>query len=186
MGFLLSMWLPIVLSGVAVFVASSVIHMVLGYHKHDFTPVPDEEAARNAMRPLAIPPGDYVIPYAGSMEAMNSDEYKAKVSEGPVIFFTALRSEDMSSMGTQLTQWFGYCVFASAVAAYVAGFALAGGADYMGVFRITSVVAFCCYAMAHPQRSIWYKQKWGTTGRNMFDGLVYSLLTGGIFGWLVS
>ena len=25
---------------------------------------------------------------------------------------------------------------------------------------------------------------WGATGRNMFDGLVYGLLTGGAFGWL--
>ena len=25
---------------------------------------------------------------------------------------------------------------------------------------------------------------WGTTGRSMFDGLVYGPLTGGAFGWL--
>ena len=34
-------------------------------------------------------------------------------------------------------------------------------------------------------RAIWYKQSWRVTGLNIFDGLVYGLLTGGVFGWLV-
>ena len=33
---LADLWLPILLSAVLVFVASSLIHMVLGWHRHDF------------------------------------------------------------------------------------------------------------------------------------------------------
>ena len=51
-------------------------------------------------------------------------------------------------------------------------------------FRLASTTAFIGYALAHAQRSIWFSQNWGTTARNMFDGLVYALLTGGVFGWL--
>jgi hypothetical protein len=32
--------------------------------------------------------------------------------------------------------------------------------------------------------SIWYHRSWGTTLRYTVDGLVYALLTAGIFGWL--
>ena len=41
-----SLWLPIVLSGVLVFVASSLIHMVLGYHKGDYRALPAQMTFR--------------------------------------------------------------------------------------------------------------------------------------------
>jgi hypothetical protein len=61
---LASLWLPILLSAVFVFVASSIIHMVLGYHASDFVATPDEEGIRVALRDM--PPGDYVVPHAAS------------------------------------------------------------------------------------------------------------------------
>ena len=83
-----------------------------------------------------------------------------------------------------LTLWFIYCVVVAKFAAYVAGLALAPGAPYMTVFRITGTVAFAGYALALAQHSIWYQRSWMTTARSMFDGLVYALLTAGTFGWL--
>ena len=58
------------------------------------------------------------------------------------------------------------------------------GDHYLEVFRVSGTVTFMAYAMALPQFSIWYKRNWGTTIRSMTDGLLYSLLTGGTFGWL--
>jgi hypothetical protein len=49
---------------------------------------------------------------------------------------------------------------------------------------LTGTVAFAGYALALPQHSIWYKRGWGFTLKTMFDGLVYALLTAGVFGWL--
>ena len=40
------------------------------------------------------------------------------------------------------------------VAAYLGGRVLDPGADHLSVFLVTVTVAFCCYALAHPQRSI--------------------------------
>lgn len=179
-----SLWLPILLSGVLVFLASSVIHMLLTYHKNDFIQVPNEDAVMDALRPMNIPAGDYVMPYAGGMEVMNSAEYKAKVEKGPVAFFTVLAPGSMFNMGPQLAQWFVYSLVVSVIAAYVGGRTLTAGEDYLAVFRLTGTVAFACYAMAMPQRSIWYKQGRASTLRTMFDGLVYSLVTAGVFGWL--
>ncbi len=73
---LTALWLPILLSAVFVFVASSIIHMFLSYHKSDFRKLPDEDGAMDALRPLNIPPGDYVMPYAGGMEAMKSSMFR--------------------------------------------------------------------------------------------------------------
>lgn len=181
---ILSLWAPILIGAVLVFLSSSVIHMLLSYHATDFSKLPSEEGAMDALRSFDIPPGDYVMPYAGSTSVMNTDEYKAKVEKGPVAFFTVLSPGAMSNMGAQLTQWFAYSLVVGVVAAYVAGRTLAPGADYMAVFRLTGTVAFACYAMALPQRSIWFKQNWTATLKSMFDGLVYALLTAGAFGWL--
>jgi len=40
------------------------------------------------------------------------------------------------------------------------------------------------YALGHAHQSIWYRQEWSTTGKYIIDGLIYSLLTAGVFGWL--
>ena len=71
-----------------------------------------------------------------------------------------------------------------AVAAYVAGRALGPGAHYLAVFRFAGA-ARPSSAIRWPslQNSIWYRRKWSTTLKSMFDGLVYALVTAGLFGW---
>jgi len=61
---LTSLGLPILISAVIVFVASSLIHMTPLWHRNDFRRVPREADAMDALRPLAIPPGDYFMPRA--------------------------------------------------------------------------------------------------------------------------
>ena len=177
-------WMPILLAAALVFIASSVIHMFLGYHRKDFKGVADEDGLMDALRGLGIPPGEYSFPHVGSREAMGSEEVREKWARGPVGLMTLLPPRNPSDMGRQLIQWFAYCLVVSAFAGYVTGLTLGPGTGYMEVFRMSSTVAFGAYALAHLQRSIWYAQSWGTTARNAFDGLVYGLLTGGAFGWL--
>jgi hypothetical protein len=52
------------------------------------------------------------------------------------------------------------------------------------VFRLVGTAAFMGYSLALLQHSIWYKRNWGTTLKSVFDGLLYGLLTAGVFGWL--
>lgn len=178
-----ALWLPILLSAVLVFVASSVIHMVLPWHKDDFGKAPDEEKLRAALRPLAIPPGDYCVPHPDSMEEMKSPAFKAKQAEGPVMFFTMVPN-GTPGMGKFLAQWFVYTVVIGILAAYVASRSLAPGAHYLKVFQLVSVTAFIGYAAALWPQSIWYQRPWRTTLKSTIDGLVYGLLTAGAFGWL--
>ena len=178
-----SLWMPIVLSAVLVFVASSLIHMVFGYHKNDVQAVPRQDDVMAALRPFNLQPGDYCLPRPASIKDLGSDEYKARVAKGPNLIFTVL-PPDASFMGMTLFRWFLYAVVVSFVSAYITGVALAPGATYAQVFRVAATAGFACYAMALPQMSIWYRRNWGTTLLSMFDGFLYGCLIGGTFGWL--
>jgi hypothetical protein len=180
---IVSLWLPILVSAVIVFVVSSIIHMVLGYHKNDFIRVPDEGKARDAFGPLNIPPGDYVIPYAGTTKEMASPEFADKRDTGPVLFMTVLKPGKQSMAGSMVA-WFLYSVLVGIFAAYIATRNLAPGADYRAVFRLVGTVAFMGYSLALLQNSIWYKRKWSSTLKSMLDGFIYALMTAGAFGWL--
>ena len=179
----MSLWIPILLSAVIVFVASSIIHMVMTYHRTDFRKLPNEDEVMAALLPFDIAPGDYLMPCAGSMKAMKDPAFVEKMKAGPVAHMTLMPSGQIS-IGSNLVLWFFYSVLVSVIAAYVAGSALAPGASYLAVFRIVGSVAFAGYSLALLQNSIWYKRNWGTTLKQMFDGLVYGLLTAGTFGWL--
>ena len=179
----LSLWLPVLLSAVFVFAASSIIHMVLSYHAGEVGPVPDEGKVMDALRPFKIPPGDYVMPHASSTKEMGEPEFIDKTTRGPVAYVTMLPNAPMA-IGRSLGQWFGYSLIVGAVAGYAAGITLGPGADYGTVFRVTGTVAFAGYSLAIMQYSIWWSRSWRYTLVTMFDGLVYALLTAGTFGWL--
>lgn len=179
---LMALWLPIVVSAVFVFLASWILHMI-PWHHGDYPPVPNEEAFRAAVGPLAIPPGDYMVPRAMSMKEMQTPEFDAKLKQGPVLTLTVMKNASFS-MGPMLAQWFVYCLIISFFTAYVTGRALAPGAHYLEVFRFAGATAFLAYAVALWQMSIWYHRKWSVTFRYTVDGLIYALLTAGTFGWL--
>ncbi len=179
-----ALWMPIVLSAVAVFVVSSLLHMVLAFwHAGDYLKVPSQDGVMDALRPFAIPPGDYMMPRSGGMQEMRTPEFQEKMSKGPVIFMTVMPN-GMMGMGRSLSLWFVYTLVISAFAAYVAGRALPVGADYMRVFLFVCITAFLGYTAALWQAFIWYHKAIGTTIRSTIDGLIYAALSAGIFGWL--
>lgn len=180
----LSLWLPILISAVAVFIVSAIIHMVLRYHRNDYEPLPNEDAAIDALAPMSIPPGDYIMPYAGDMSAMKDPAYLEKVKRGPVAFITVIPASKVMSMRNQLTGWFLYSVFVSLLAAYLTGRALGPGAEYLEVFRFAGTTAFVGYSVALLHDSIWFGRKWSSTLKSVFDGFVYACVTAGVFGWL--
>jgi hypothetical protein len=114
---------------------------------------------------------------------MRSPEFAAKMKRGPVLTMTVMKS-GTPNMTENLVQWFVFCLIVGGLDAYIAGRALPRGAAYLPVFRFAGCTAFIAFAVALWQNSIWYKQKWSTTIKSTFDGLIYGLLTGGVFGWL--
>lgn len=175
-----ALWLPILLSAIFVFVASSVVHMVLPFHRSDFGRLPDEDAVLDALRAQGAGAGDYMLPHC-TAEQRNDPAYKAKVERGPIGLLTVRQG---LSMGTSLIAWLVFCLVMSLFAAYLASRFLSAGAEYLQVFRLVGTAAFLGYAGAAPTNSIWMGRKWSSTVKHVFDGLVYALLTAGVFGWL--
>ena len=180
---LTSLWLPILLSALAVFIASSILHMLTPWHKGDFKKLPNEDRAREGLRALAIPPGDYMTPCPSSAEEMKSPEFAEKLKQGPRMIMTVMPAGPFS-MGKNLLMWLIYCVVVSVFAACLAAEALTPGAPYMRVFKIVGATAFIGYSLALWQGTIWYQRSWITALKQTIDGLIYGLLTAGIFGWL--
>src|SRR5271167_1520503 len=80
---LTALWLPIVLAAVIVFVASSIMHMVLPYHRGDYKRLPDEEQVSAALRAAGVTPGLYMFPYSDHKQ-MKEPAMQDKFKQGPV------------------------------------------------------------------------------------------------------
>ncbi|MFO0984596.1 MAG: hypothetical protein U1E76_23210 [Planctomycetota bacterium] len=180
---LMSLWMPIVLSAVLVFVASSIIHMVLGYHKRDCRGLANEDEVRAAIRKGNPAPGFYVLPYCTDMKQLAAPAMQQKFIEGPVGLLTVKRA-GVCTMGPMLVQWFVYSLLISFSVAYVASRTLAAGTDYLHVFRVAGTVAWLAYAGGTIPPAIWMGKPWSVAIKDLIDGLVYGLVTAGAFGWL--
>jgi hypothetical protein len=179
---LLDLWLPILLAAVIVFVVSAIVHTALPWHKGEFKRLDAEDDFLDALRRFDLPPGDYAAPMPHTPAEANSAEHKAKVARGPRVMLTVIPPSH--TMARSLIGWFVYLIVVSSFAAAVACSMLGPGTDYLFVFHTTAVVAFAGYALAIWQSWIWYSRSTGYAIRTTIDGLVYALLTGGVFGWL--
>ena len=99
-----SLWLPILLSSVLVFLVSSIIHMVLKYHSKDYHQLPNEDAVRAAIRAGNPPPAQYVMPYCSDMKDMEKPEMKQKYIDGPVAVMNVMKP-GAPQMSKYLIQW---------------------------------------------------------------------------------
>jgi hypothetical protein len=182
MSVLLVLWLPILLSAVIVFVASSIMHMVLPYHKSDYGQLPDEDKVLTALRAANLKRGLYVFPYCTHKD-MKSPEVIEKQKQGPVGFVTIVPSGP-PAMPKFLIQWFVFLLVIGYFVAYLTAHTVLRGAPHREVFRVAGIAAFLAYGLAHLSNGIWKGQMWGATIKEVIDGLVYALLTAGTFGWL--
>lgn len=181
---LLSLWLPVLVASVVVFILSSLVHMVFKYHNTDLSKLPDEDGVADALRKFSIPPGEYMVPFTTSMEERKSSAFLEKMKNGPVARITIWPTRATMSMGKELGQWFVYLFIVSIFSAYITSRAVGSATEYLQVFRFAGATAFFCYTVAGWQATIWWKQSWSTTFKNTFDGLLYALFTAGVFGWL--
>ena len=177
-----SLWLPILLSAVFVFIASSVIHMALRYHKSDYDKTAKEDGILDALQ--GIPPGEYFLPHMVGMESAKDPAIQAKLARGPRALVRVMSGTMSTAFRNSMINWFIYSIVVGVFAAYLTSRAHGPGTEYMEVFRFAGTTAFLGYGMAHAQESIWFGRRWSNTLRALVDALIYGLLTGGVFGWL--
>ncbi len=181
---LAELWLPILLSAVFVFIASSIFHMAIPIHKGDWKKLPGEEKVLAEMRNQSVRPGAYMFPSCESYKDMCNEEMTEKYKQGPVGHVTVLPNGP-PSMGKALVLWF---IYTLVIGLFVGYTGILGGLDrgaaYSAVFRFTGTVALLAYAVTALPDAIWKGQPWSVTGKFIFDGLIYGLVTAGTFGWL--
>ena len=180
MAFLTVLWLPILLAAVIVFVASSIMHMVLPYHRSDYKKLADEDKARDALG--GTPPGLYVVPFCTHKE-MKTPAIQEKYKQGPVGLLTMFPSGP-PAMGKYMALWFVYCLIVGFFVAYLTFATVLPGTRYLAVFRVAGTAAFLAYGVGIISNGIWKGQPWSNVVKEVIDGLVYALLTAGTFGWL--
>src|SRR5262245_50555441 len=168
---LTSLWLPIVVSAVAIFFLSFIVHMVLPFHRTDYNNLPAQDDVMDALRRFNVRPGDYVVPKPNEPAHMRSKEYQEKLNRGPVFMATVLPT-GMRGMGAQLGQWFLFCVVVSLFSGYMASGALPAGAEYLRVSQIASTTAFLGYAMARWADTIWSKRSVSAQIKTTIDGIL--------------
>jgi len=179
---IMALWQPILASAVVIFIAGAAIWMAMPWHKSDWSKTQDEEAVRNALK--STPPGMYNVPNCPDPAQYNDPEMQKKLVDGPQAFITVVPSGP-PAMGGKLAMMFVYNLLVAVICAYFVSRTVAPGADYLAVFRVAGAVAFVAYGVAYVQESIWFGRSWSATIRTFLDALIYAVLTGGIFGWLV-
>ncbi len=176
-----SLWLPILLGGVAVWFASFVLRMVLKHHDNDFASLPDEDAIRQAFQSSKVEGGrQYSIPHCGDMKGMQDPEWQKRWAEGPagmVFLFPA----GPYKFGSALVMSLLFNILAAFMAAYLATQALPAGAPGMDVLQFVSVVGFLTFGGAAIWGPIWMAQSWSMCLKALIDSLVYGLAMGGVF-----
>lgn len=182
MTLLAALWLPIILSAVIIFVASSIVHMALPYHRSDYGKLPDEDKVRDAFRSTDLQRGLYIFPYSTHKE-MNSPAVIEKYNQGPVgmmIVFPTGRP----FLPKFLIQWFVYCLLIAFFVAYLAAHTIAQGTDYLAVFRVVGTAGFLAFSLGPLANVIWKGYPTSFVLKEVVDGLIYALLMAGTFGWL--
>jgi hypothetical protein len=178
-----ALWLPILLSAVVVFIASSIMHTVLTYHRSDCHQLPEEDKLLAALRAAGLQRGLYMFPYCANPKEMKSPAMAEKYKQGPVGMLTVFPT-GLPVLPKFLGMWFAFCLILSLFVACLTGRTVAPGAPLLAAFQLAATAAFLLYGLAQLANSIWKGQPWPVTLKEVLDGLIYALLTGATFGCL--
>lgn len=180
---MLELWLPILASAACVFVSSAIIWMATPLHKNDYkSPGDKEDRVLEFAKSISLAPGVYCFPWMKCEKNADQAAVKAKMDAGPWWSLTVMHAKP--NFGASLILWFLNSLVVSAIVGYVTYHTLASSAHYLKVFQIagaTATLAYCGYLL--PMVS-WHALPLKQLPAKIFDGLVYSLLTAGCFGWL--
>ncbi len=177
------LWVPIVVSGVLVFVVSSLLHMLIPLHKGDYDRLPDEDRVLASLRDHGVGPGQYMFPRPSSMADLKTPEMAEKWRVGPVGTLI-VRPRGGPAMGRALAAWFLYTLCVGFLVAYLATISVPRTVETSFVYRFVGTAAFLGYAVGPVVDSIWKGVRWGTSAKFVFDGAVYAVVTAFAFGWL--
>ena len=176
---LAALWMPILVSAVAVFFASFVSWVLIGHHNPDWRELANESDVADWVRDN-IRPGRYLFPCARTKEQMENESKKQLLANGP--WGTINIWDKAPNMGKNLGLTFSFYLVTSFFVAYLATISLDPGAGFGRVFQVTGTAAILAHCFAFMPNNIWF----GTPKRailfDVLDGVVYAMITAAIFG----
>jgi hypothetical protein len=183
MGELVHLWLPILLTAVFVFIASSLIHMVFKWHNSDYKSLSNEDAVQTALRASINGPGQYLLPHCTDMKDMKDEAMLKKYREGPVGFLVICPS-GMPNMGKMLGLWFVMNLAVAAITALLAlqSFGLQGNAHQAG--HLIGMTTLLAYGGGSVALGIWMGKPWISVAKDLLDAVIYGTISAFTFMWL--
>ena len=167
--------LPIVICTVALFFASFLSWMVLGFHNRDWRKLADEDRVLEALRQVGAQPGNYMLPGTDTPGQKPSEEQIAKMKQGPMGVLTLFPG---MTMGRNLGLTFLYYIVISVGLAYLSRLALPAGAEFMAVFRFVSTAGLMTFLAAIVQHAIWFRCR--IVG-HVIESVLYAAIVAGVF-----
>jgi hypothetical protein len=177
------LWLPILVSSILIFIASSLIHMVIRWHNGDYRKLANEDAVRAAIRAGAPGPGMYVLPHCADMKDMQNPDMTQKFVEGPVGLVT-LRRSGAPKIGPALMQWFLFTLVIGAAAAGLALQVYGIGGNPHHAAHLIGAISLLVYAGASVPEGIWMGKPWISVLKHAIDGAIYATISALTFWWL--
>jgi hypothetical protein len=177
------LWMPILVTAVLIFIASSLIHMVFKWHNSDYLQLANEDDVRAAIRASSPTPGQYVMPHCVDMKDMGSEAMQKKFAEGPVAFLT-VRKNGSPEMGSTFVMWFAFTLAVAAIAGWLAMTAFTGKANANAAGQMVGFISFLAYGGGSVPLGIWMGKPWGSVAKDLLDALIYGVISGLVFIWL--
>lgn len=184
MELLIPLWLPILLSAVAVWIVSAVVWMALPHHKGDFIGLPNppgEDHFMEFVRASGIKPGNYSFPDCRDHAVMKTERVQQAWEKGPVGHLSVWKTP--VTMGDKMVATFVVYLIVSTVIAYITRLALPDAAPFGKVFQVASTAGILAYCFSFIPNAIWFGAYKRTIIANVVDGIVYGVVTGLIFAW---
>jgi hypothetical protein len=178
---LASLWLPIAVSTVALFVLSMIVCMLLPYHRSDWKKLPDDQPILEMLRTQKPESGLYLLPSVTPAE-LNTPEARAHYEKGPWGVLIVPTGEP--SMGRSTGLWFVMMLGISVCVGYVVSHLVGPAGDAAAVFRFATTMGFVIFAASALPGTVWDGKPARVAWKGLLDAAIYALTMGAIFRFL--
>ncbi len=172
------LWLPILLSSVAIFFGSFLSWMVLQLHKKDWQRLPQQEELMSALRRINAPLGNFMFPSCDTPQERESEEFQKLWKGGPRGVLTLFPEVNMGqNLGLTMLLF----LVVNFTLGYLGSMAFKPGTDFLTIFRFFATASLLMYLTGVLQHSIWFRCR--VVG-HVVESVAYALIAGLIFASL--
>lgn len=171
-------WLPILLSGLATHIYSTLAWIVLPHHKPDWNKLPVEDEFQQLIAANSVPAGQYLVPYAEHPNDQQSevDQQKQGKCVGTVILWSG-----PVNMGVAIAKTLSYFFVVALAIAHLCTLALRPGTEPLKVFEFVVVSSLLAHVAGQFPGVFWFRQR---VTMDTVDKILFAVITAAIFAAL--